>query len=229
MNCSWSPEELENHLPGQVKRYIAENDIQFYTIDGIKIGKEIGLGGRINTVLQSAFFKLAAIIPEERAIELMKAAAKATYGKKGDKIVQMNYDAIDAGATGVVKIDVPAGWKDAQDESFAKVATGDRKDVVDFVNDIQIPVNGQEGNKIPVSVVKKYENGQTPSGSAAFEKRGIAVDVPVWNPENCIQCNICSYVCPHAVIRPVALTEAEASNAPEGMQTLPMTDRKSVV
>jgi len=223
LNCSWSPEELETHLPGQVKRYIAENDIQFYTIDGIKIGKEIGLGGRINTVLQSAFFKLAAIIPEERAIELMKAAAKATYGKKGDKIVQMNYDAIDAGATGVVKIEVPASWKDAQDESFAKVATGDRKDVVDFVNDIQIPVNGQEGNKIPVSVVKKYENGQTPSGSAAYEKRGIAVDVPVWNPENCIQCNICSYVCPHAVIRPVALTEAEASKAPEGMQTLPMT------
>ena len=117
----------------------------------------------------------------------MKAAAKATYGKKGDKIVQMNYDAIDAGATGVVKIEVPANWKDAQDESFAKVATGNRKDVVDFVNDIQIPVNGQEGNKIPVSVVKKYENGQTPSGSAAYEKRGIAVDVPVWNPENCIQ------------------------------------------
>ena len=223
LNCSWSPEELETHLPGQVKRYIAENDIQFYTIDGIKIGKEIGLGGRINTVLQSAFFKLAAIIPEERAIELMKAAAKATYGKKGDKIVQMNYDAIDAGATGVVKIEVPANWKDAQDESFAKVATGNRKDVVDFVNDIQIPVNGQEGNKIPVSVVKKYENGQTPSGSAAYEKRGIAVDVPVWNPENCIQCNICSYVCPHAVIRPVALTEAEAANVPEGMQTLPMT------
>ena len=223
LNCSWSPEELEGHLPGQVKRYIAENDIQFYTIDGIKIGKEIGLGGRINTVLQSAFFKLAAIIPDERAIELMKAAAKATYGKKGDKIVQMNYDAIDAGATGVVKIEVPASWKDAQDESFAKVATGSRQDVVDFVNDIQIPVNGQEGNKIPVSIVKKYENGQTPSGSAAFEKRGIAVDVPVWNPDNCIQCNFCSYVCPHAVIRPVALTEAEAANAPEGMQTLPMT------
>ncbi len=223
LNCSWSPEELENHLPGQVKRYIAENDIQFYTIDGIKIGKEIGLGGRINTVLQSAFFKLAAIIPEERAIELMKAAAKATYGKKGDKIVQMNYDAIDAGATGVVKIEVPASWKDAQDESFAKVATGSRQDVVDFVNDIQIPVNGQEGNKIPVSVVKKYEHGQTPSGAAAFEKRGIAVDVPVWNPDNCIQCNFCSYVCPHAVIRPVAMTEAEAANAPEGMKTLPMT------
>ena len=223
LNCSWSPEELENHLPGQVKRYIAENDIKFYTIDGIKIGKEIGLGGRINTVLQSAFFKLAEIIPEERAIELMKAAAKATYGKKGDKIVQMNYDAIDAGAKGVVKIEVPASWKDAQDESFAKVATGDRQDVVDFVNNIQIPVNAQEGNKIPVSVVKAYEHGQTPSGAAAYEKRGIAVDVPVWNPENCIQCNICSYVCPHAVIRPVAMTEDEAAKAPEGMQTLAMT------
>ena len=203
LNCSWSPEELETHLPGQVKRYIAENDIQFYTIDGIKIGKEIGLGGRINTVLQSAFFKLAAIIPEETAIELMKAAAKATYGKKGDKIVQMNYD---------------ASWKDAKDESFAQTATGDRKDVVDFVNDIQIPVNAQEGNKIPVSVVKTYEHGQTPSGASAFEKRGIAVDVPVWNSANCIQCNICSYVCPHAVIRPVAMTEEEAAKAPEGMQ-----------
>ena len=220
LNCSWSPEELETHLPGQVKRYIAENDIQFYTIDGIKIGKEIGLGGRINTVLQSAFFKLAAIIPEETAIELMKAAAKATYGKKGDKIVQMNYDAIDAGATGVVKIDVPASWKDAKDESFAQTATGDRKDVVDFVNDIQIPVNAQEGNKIPVSVVKTYEHGQTPSGASAFEKRGIAVDVPVWNSANCIQCNQCSYVCPHAAIRPFLLTEEEAANAPASYAVL---------
>ena len=218
LNCPWDMEGLEKHLPGQVKAYIADHNIKFYTIDGIKIGKEIGLGGRINTVLQSAFFKLAAIIPEETAIELMKAAAKATYGKKGDKIVQMNYDAIDAGATGVVKIDVPASWKDAKDESFAQTATGDRKDVVDFVNDIQIPVNAQEGNKIPVSVVKTYEHGQTPSGASAFEKRGIAVDVPVWNSANCIQCNICSYVCPHAVIRPVAMTEEEAAKAPEGMQ-----------
>ena len=223
LNCSWSPEELETHLPGQVKRYIAENDIQFYTIDGIKIGKEIGLGGRINTVLQSAFFKLAAIIPEETAIELMKAAAKATYGKKGDKIVQMNYDAIDAGATGVVKIDVPASWKDAKDESFAQTATGDRKDVVDFVNDIQIPVNAQEGNKIPVSVVKTYEHGQTPSGASAFEKRGVAVDVPSWNPDNCIQCNFCAYVCPHATIRPVAMTEEEAKAAPAATKTADMT------
>ena len=218
LNCSWDMAGLEEHLPGQVKRYIAENDIKFYTIDGIKIGKEIGLGGRINTVLQSAFFALSNIIPADKANELMKAAAKATYGKKGDKIVQMNYDAIDAGATGVVKIDVPASWKDAKDESFAQTATGDRKDVVDFVNDIQIPVNAQEGNKIPVSVVKTYEHGQTPSGASAFEKRGIAVDVPVWNSANCIQCNICSYVCPHAVIRPVAMTEEEAAKAPEGMQ-----------
>ncbi|MEG1945823.1 MAG: pyruvate:ferredoxin (flavodoxin) oxidoreductase [Lachnospiraceae bacterium] len=223
LNCSWTPEELEQHLPGQVKRFIAENNIQFYTIDGIKIGKEIGLGGRINTVLQSAFFKLAAIIPEERAIELMKTAAKATYGKKGDKIVQMNYDAIDAGATGAIKMEVPASWKDAKDESFAKVAAGTRKDVVDFVNDIQIPVNAQEGNNIPVSVVKQYEHGQTPSGSSAYEKRGIAVDIPVWNSESCIQCNICSYVCPHAVIRPVAMTQAEAAQAPEGMKMLDMT------
>ncbi|MCI8328026.1 MAG: pyruvate:ferredoxin (flavodoxin) oxidoreductase, partial [Lachnospiraceae bacterium] len=222
LNCSWTPEELEEHLPGQVKRYIAENDIQFYIIDGIKIGKEIGLGGRINTVLQSAFFKLAGILDEAKGIELMKAAAKATYGKKGDKIVQMNYDAIDAGATGVVKVDVPASWKDAKDESFAQVAAGNRKDVVDFVNNIQIPVNGQEGNNIPVSVVKEYEHGQTPSGAAAFEKRGIAVDVPVWNSANCIQCNICSYVCPHAVIRPVAMTEEEAAKVPEGMQVKDM-------
>lgn len=222
LNCSWNQEELEQHLPGQVKKYIAENNINLYTIDGIKIGKEIGLGGRINTVLQSAFFKLAAIIPEERAIELMKSAAKATYGKKGDKIVQMNYDAIDAGATGAVKVEVPESWKDAAEESFAKTASAGRKEVVDFVNDILIPVNGQEGNKIPVSVAGKYTHGDTPSGSSAYEKRGIAVDTPVWKPENCIQCNFCSYVCPHAVIRPVAMTEAEAANAPEGMQTLDM-------
>ena len=160
LNCSWISEELETHLPGQVKRFIAEHDIQFYIIDGVKIGIEIGLGGRINTVLQSAFFKLAAIIPEETAIELMKAAAKATYGRKGDKIVQLNWAAIDAGATGVVEVAVPASWKDAADERFAQTATGDRKDVVDFVNDIQVPVSAQEGNRLPVSVFKRYEHGQ---------------------------------------------------------------------
>ena len=193
-------------------------------IDGIKIGKEIGLGGRINTVLQSAFFKLANIIPEEQAIELMKAAAKATYGRKGDAIVQMNYDAIDAGAKQVVEITVPESWKNAADEGldFTHAENG-RGDVVNFVNDIQAKVNAQEGNSLPVSAFKDYVDGTTPSGSSAYEKRGIAVDIPVWNPENCIQCNRCSYVCPHAVIRPVALTEAEAAAAPETMKVVPMT------
>ena len=193
-------------------------------IDGIKIGKEIGLGGRINTVLQSAFFKLADIIPEEHAIELMKAAAKATYGRKGDKIVQMNYDAIDAGAKQVVEIQIPESWANAQDEGLDfKVADKGRQDVRDFVNNVQSKINAQEGNSLPVSAFKDYVDGTTPSGSAAYEKRGIAVDIPVWNPENCIQCNRCSYVCPHAVIRPIAMTEEEAAAAPEGTKTLPMT------
>ena len=224
LNCPWDMEGLEHHLPGQVKKFIADHNIKFYVIDGIKIGKEIGLGGRINTVLQSAFFKLANIIPEEQAIELMKAAAKATYGRKGDAIVQMNYYAIDAGAKQVVEIQVPESWKNAEDEDIiAKAVTGKRQDVVDFVNNIQHAVNAQEGNNLPVSAFKDYVDGTTPSGAAAFEKRGIAVDIPVWNPENCIQCNRCSYVCPHAVIRPVAMTEAEAAAAPEGTKTLPMT------
>ena len=224
LNCPWDMEGLEKHLPGQVKSFIANHNIKFYVIDGIKIGKEIGLGGRINTVLQSAFFKLANIIPEEQAIELMKAAAKATYGRKGDAIVQMNYDAIDAGAKQVVEIAVPESWKDAADEGldFTHAESG-RSDVVDFVNNIQAKVNAQEGNSLPVSAFKDYVDGTTPSGSSAYEKRGIAVDIPVWNPENCIQCNRCSYVCPHAVIRPVAMTEAEAAAAPEGMKMLPMT------
>ena len=223
LNCPWDMEGIEHHLPGQAKRYMAEHNIKFYVIDGIKIGKEIGLGGRINTVLQSAFFELANIIPGEEANALMKAAAKASYGKKGDKIVQMNYDAIDAGAKQIVEIQIPESWKDCEDEFLGKSVTGERKDVVDFVNNIQIPVNAQEGNKLPVSAFKDYVDGTTPSGAAAFEKRGIAVDIPVWNPENCIQCNRCAYVCPHAVIRPVALTEAEAAAAPEGMQMVPMT------
>ncbi len=224
LNCPWDMEGLEKHLPGQVKAYIANHNIKFYTIDGIKIGKEIGLGGRINTVLQSAFFKLAAIIPEEEAIDLMKKAAKATYGRKGDKIVQMNYDAIDAGAKQVVEVTVPESWKDAADEGlFTPEVKGGRADVVDFVKNIQAKVNAQEGNTLPVSAFNDYVDGSTPSGSSAYEKRGIAVDIPVWKPENCIQCNRCAYVCPHAVIRPVALTEEEVAKVPEGMETLDMT------
>ena len=225
LNCPWSVEELEHHLPGQVKRYIAENDIQFYIIDGVKIGIETGMGPtRINTILQSAFFQLTGIIPADKANELMKAAAKATYGKKGDDVVQKNWAAIDAGAKQVVKVEVPASWKDCADEDITgEKATGSRQDAVDFVNNIQKAVTAQEGNKLPVSVVKTYEDGTTPSGTSAYEKRGIAVNVPVWHAENCIQCNFCSYVCPHAVIRPVVMDEAEAANAPEGMQMLDMT------
>ena len=225
LNCPWDAEGLDKHLPGQVKAFIANHGIKFYTIDGIKIGKEIGLGGRINTVLQSAFFKLAAIIPEEEAIDLMKKAAKATYGRKGDKIVQMNYDAIDAGAKQVVEVAVPDSWKDAADEGLTvpHVSEDGRKDVVDFVKNIQAKVNAQEGNSLPVSAFKDYVDGSTPSGSSAYEKRGIAVDIPIWKPENCIQCNRCAYVCPHAVIRPVALTEEEAAKVPEGQAVLPMT------
>ena len=224
LNCPWTAEELDKHLPGQVKAFIANHDIKFYTIDGIKIGKEIGLGGRINTVLQSAFFALSNIIPADKANELMKAAAKATYGKKGDKIVQMNYDAIDAGAKHVVKIEVPESWKTAGEESLTGAAvTGARQDAVDFVNNIQKKINAQMGNTLPVSAFKDYVDGSTPSGTSAYEKRGVAVDVPVWDVNKCIQCNQCSYVCPHAAIRPVAMTEAEAAAAPEGMQYKDMT------
>ena len=228
LNCAWDMEGLEKHLPGQVKAFIANHNIKFYTIDGVKIGIETGMGPtRINTILQSAFFKLTGIIPEEQAIDLMKAAAKATYGRKGDDVVQKNWAAIDAGAKQVVEIQVPESWKDAEDEGLHMThATEGRQDVVDFVNNIQAKVNAQEGNSLPVSAFKDYVDGTTPSGSAAYEKRGIAVNVPVWNPENCIQCNRCAYVCPHAVIRPVALTAEEAANAPEGMKTLDLTGMK---
>ena len=228
LNCAWDMEGLEKHLPGQVKAFIANHNIKFYTIDGVKIGIETGMGPtRINTILQSAFFKLTGIIPEEQAIELMKAAAKATYGRKGDDIVQKNWAAIDAGAKQVVEIQVPESWKDAEDEGlFMAHATHGAQEAQDFVNNIQCKINAQEGNTLPVSAFKEYVDGTTPSGTAAYEKRGIAVNVPVWQPDNCIQCNRCAYVCPHAAIRPVALTEEEAANAPEGMITLPMTGMK---
>ena len=225
LNCPWDMEGLEKHLPGQVKKFIADHNINFYTIDGVKIGIETGMGPtRINTILQSAFFKLTGIIPEEKAIQLMKDAAQKTYGRKGEDVVKKNWAAIDAGATGVVKVDVPESWKNCEDEGLDyKVVTDGRKDVVDFVNNIQTKVSAQEGNSLPVSAFKDYVDGSTPSGSAAYEKRGIAVNVPVWNSDNCIQCNFCSYVCPHAVIRPVAMTAEEAANAPAGMKMLDMT------
>ena len=225
LNCPWSAEELEQHLPGQMKKFIADHNINLYTIDGVKIGIETGMGPtRINTILQSAFFKLTGIIPEEKAIQLMKDAAQKTYGRKGEDVVKKNWAAIDAGATGVVKVEVPESWKNCEDEGLDyKVVTDGRKDVVDFVNNIQTKLSAQEGNSLPVSAFKDYVDGSTPSGSAAYEKRGIAVNVPVWNSDNCIQCNFCSYVCPHAVIRPVAMTAEEAANAPAGMKMLDMT------
>ena len=225
LNCKWNQEELEEHLPGQVKAYIANHNIKFYTIDGVKIGIQVGMGPtRINTILQSAFFKLANIIPEEKAIELMKAAAKKTYGRKGDDVVQKNWAAIDEGAKQVVKVEVPESWKTAEDEGLEwKQHTAGSKDQLDFVNLIQNKVSAQEGNTLTVSQVAAYVDGTTPSGTAAFEKRGIAVNTPVWNSENCIQCNRCSYVCPHAAIRPVALTDEEVKGLPEGTTVLPMT------
>ena len=225
LNCPWDMEGLEKHLPGQVKKFIADHKINFYTIDGVKIGIETGMGPtRINTILQSAFFELTGIIPAEKANELMKAAAKATYGRKGEDVVMKNWAAIDAGAKGVHKVEVPASWSDCEDEGLDyKVVTEGRKDVVDFVNNIQSKVNAQEGNNLPVSAFKDYVDGSTPSGSSAYEKRGIAVNVPVWNVDNCIQCNFCSYVCPHAVIRPVAMTADEAAKAPADMKMKDMT------
>ena len=225
LNCPWDMEGLEKHLPGQVKAFIANHNIKFYTIDGVKIGIETGMGPtRINTILQSAFFKLTGIIPEDKAIELMKAAAKATYGRKGDDVVQKNWAAIDAGAKEVVEVQVPESWKNAADEGLDMThAEGGRKDAVDFVNNIQAKVSAQEGNSLPVSAFMDYVDGTTPSGTSAYEKRGIAVNIPIWNPENCIQCNRCSYVCPHAVIRPVAMTAEEAAAAPEGMKMMDMT------
>ena len=225
LNCPWDMEGLEKHLPGQVKAFIANHNIKFYVIDGVKIGIETGMGPtRINTILQSAFFKLAAIIPEEQAIDLMKAAAKATYGRKGDDVVAKNWAAIDEGAKQVVEVKVPESWKTAADEGLITThAESGRQAAVDFVNNIQAKVSAQEGNTLPVSAFKDYVDGTTPSGTSAYEKRGIAVNIPVWNPENCIQCNRCSYVCPHAAIRPVAMTEAEAAAAPADMQTLAMT------
>ena len=227
LNCPWDTEELSERLPGKMKKILAERHINFYTIDGIKIGKEIGLGGRINTVLQSAFFKIADIIPADKAKELMKAAAKKSYMKKGQAIVDMNYAAIDRGMEDLKKVAIPADWANAVDNSVADKAEGNGA-LVEYVNEILKPVNAYKGNKLPVSTFMDHVDGTAPNGSAAYEKRGIAVDVPEWNPENCIQCNRCAIVCPHAVIRPVAMTADELAKAPEGTKSLPMMGLKDL-
>ncbi len=215
LNCQWTPEELDERLPGQVKRYIADNNVQFYIINGVKLGKETGMGSRINTILQSAFFKLANVINFEDALGYMKAAAEASYAKKGMDIVEKNWKAIDAGHQNIVKVDVPASWKSAADTEIGSAKVEGEGALVDFVNNILIPCNAQQGDKLPVSTFANMADGTFPQGSAAFEKRGIAIDVPAWNPDNCIQCNFCSYVCPHAVIRPVIMTQEELDAAPE--------------
>nr|WP_303664426.1 pyruvate:ferredoxin (flavodoxin) oxidoreductase [Ruminococcus bromii] len=227
LNCPWDTEELSERLPGKMKKILAERHINFYTIDGIKIGKEIGLGGRINTVLQSAFFKIADIIPADKAKELMKAAAKKSYMKKGQAIVDMNYAAIDRGMEDLKKVEIPADWANAVDNLVADKAEGNGA-LVEYVNEILKPVNAYKGNKLPVSTFMDHVDGTAPNGSAAYEKRGIAVDVPEWNPENCIQCNRCAIVCPHAVIRPVAMTADELAKAPEGTKSLPMMGLKDL-
>ena len=226
LNCPWTVEQLETEIPGQVKKYIHDHKIKFYIMNGSKIGVEVGMGPtRINTILQSAFFKLAQIIPEEDAIKFMKDAAQKTYGRKGEDVVKKNWDAIDAGADdkNLIAVSVPEAWGEAKDEGLDfTVASGNKKDVVDFVNNIQAKVNAQEGNSLKVSEVAPYTDGSTPSGSSAFEKRGIAVNVPAWDATKCIQCTFCSLVCPHAAVRVVAMTEEEAAKAPEGMTTIPM-------
>lgn len=217
LNTIWTAEELDDRLPASLKRYIAENDINFYTLNAVKIAQEVGLGGRINMIMQAAFFKLANIIPVEDAIKYLKEAVVTSYGKKGENIVKMNHDAIDRGIDGIVKIDIKTEWKKAvdEDESFADTYP-------EFIKNIVTPMNRLEGDSLPVSafVEAGMEDGTFMHGTTRYEKRGIAVNVPEWIPERCIQCNQCSYVCPHATIRPFLLTEEEKSHAPEGFKSL---------
>ena len=217
LDCQWTTlEELDKNLPAAVKKYLAENNVSFYTIDATSLAiKQIGNAKVKNTILQSAFFALAKILPAEEAIEYMKKMAYKSYIKKGQAMVDLNYAAIDAGADAFVKVEVPAEWANCQPDAEKPLATGNREDLVDFVNGVVNPTNAMKGDSLPVSAFEKYVDGQFPQGSAAYEKRGVAVMVPEWIPENCIQCNSCSFVCPHATIRPYAMTEEEAANAPE--------------
>ncbi|MBE6008068.1 MAG: pyruvate:ferredoxin (flavodoxin) oxidoreductase [Lachnospiraceae bacterium] len=209
LNTVWEPEELDSHLPAAMKRYFAENNIHLYIINGTRIAKRIGLGNKVNAVLQAAFFKLSNIIPIEDAVGYMKEAIKKSYGKKGDAIVNMNYAAVDKGIESLVRVTIPEEWKNAVDE------VKEEKDYPEFFKNIVMPINAQAGDKLPVSAFKGMEDGTFPQGLAAYEKRGVAVDIPEWDSEKCIQCNQCAFVCPHAAIRPVLLTEEEAKNAPE--------------
>lgn len=219
LNCIWSADELDKELPGAMKRYIANNDIKLYIINGIDIAKEIGLGGRVNTILQAAFFKITGIIPVEKAVTLMKDAATRSFSKKGEKIVAMNHAAIERGVADLVKVQIPASWKTAADTTVEHEVETHREDMKKFVKDILHPTSIQKGDSLPVSTFVDYVNGELPQGSSAFEKRGIAVDVPMWIPENCIQCNFCAYVCPHAVIRPIVVNDAEIAGAPSAIKT----------
>ena len=221
LNTIWDQEGLEKHLPAEMKKYIAENEIEFYTINAVKIGQEIGLGNRINMICQAAFFKLADIIPVEDAVKYLKDSIQKAYGKKGEKIVNMNYQAVDAGINSLVKVEVPSSWANAVDE---------RNGIVDveepaFIKDILRPMSAQKGNDLPVSAFLGYEDGTFPNGTAAYEKRGVAVNVPEWITENCIQCNRCSFICPHACIRPVLVNEEELNNAPEAFKTKKATGK----
>ena len=214
LNTEWTPEELNEKLPAAMKKYFAENDIKLYIINGTQIAKEIGLGNRVNSVLQAAFFKLSNIIPIDEAVEYMKAAIKKSYGKKGDAILNMNYAAVEQGVEKVVKVEVPAEWANATEE-----AKQDKAGTPEFVKKIVEPMNAQKGDSLPVSAFVGIEDGTFPQGTAAYEKRGVAVDLPQWDVSKCIQCNQCAYVCPHAAIRPFLLTEEEVKNAPESFVT----------
>lgn len=224
LNTIWSAEELGEHLPGNLKRYIAENNIDFYTINAVDIAQRIGLGGRINMIMQSAFFKLTNIIPIDDAVKYLKEAVVKSYGKKGDKVVNMNYEAIEAGINSIVKIQVPEDWKNAEDSKNHSIG-----DVPKFIKEICEPMNKLQGDKLPVStfIDNGAGDGTFMAGTTAYEKRGIAVNVPEWLPENCIQCNQCSYVCPHATIRPFLLNEKEAADAPEAFKLLKTKGIKS--
>ncbi len=221
INCQWSLEELDKHMPAVAKRYIAQNNINVYTINAIDLASEIGMGKRTNTILQSAFFALAKVLPEAEAIQYMKDAATKSYSKKGMDIVEMNHKAIDAGATAFKKLDIPASWADATDEPKEHSLSG-KGELVTMVKDILEPVSRMDGDSLPVSVFMPHVDGQFELGASAYEKRGVAVAVPTWDPAKCIQCNTCSYVCPHATIRSYALTDDEVKNAPDGLKSAPI-------